>query len=118
MLCDDAHTKNWQNPVHDIKVIRAEWSKKNEAVWTEVWQWKGSPLYTQRRTKTFLNIEFLDIEFLKNQNPPGPFTWPKQVLDYLGCYHNDVIKNKSLYIEVRLAKKHVYQWNQVPQSSG
>ena len=45
-----------------------------------------------------------DIEFLKNQNPPGPFTRSNQVSDYLGYDHNDVIKNKRLYVEVRLVK--------------
>ena len=69
-------------------------------------------LYEQKgySEKEALNIrteeqKIADIELLKNQNPPGPFTRSNRVFDYLGCDHNDVIKNKRLYVEVRLAKK-------------
>ena len=71
-------------------------------------------LYEQKgySEKEALNIrteeqKLADIEFLKNQNPPGPFTRSNQVSDYLGCDHNDFIKNKRLYVEVRSAKKNM-----------
>ena len=59
--------------------------------------------------KEALNIpteeqKLCDIEFLKKQNPPGPFTRSHEVSHYLGSDNNDVVKNKRLYIEVRLAK--------------
>ena len=46
-----------------------------------------------------------DIEFLKKQNLPGPFTRSNEVSRYLGSDINDAVKNKHLYIEVRLAKR-------------
>ena len=71
-------------------------------------------LYEQKgyNEKEALNIrteeqKIADIELLKNQNPPGPFTRSNRVFGYLGCDHNDVIKNKRLYVEIQLAKKNM-----------
>ena len=51
-------------------------------------------LYEQKgyNEKEALNIrteeqKIADIELLKNQNPPGPFTRSNRVFDYLGCDH-------------------------------
>ena len=60
--------------------------------------------------KEALNIrtevkKLCDIEFLKKQNPPGPFTRSNEVSHYLGSDINDAVKNKRLYIEFRLAKR-------------
>ena len=99
MLCDDAlaHTKKWQKHVHDIQVIKAEWNKK-----MKLYEQKG---YSEKEALNIRTEEqkIADIELLKNQNPPGPFTRSNRVFNYLGCDHNNVIKNKRLYVEVRLA---------------
>ena len=43
---------------------------------------------------------------MKKQHPPGPFTRPEEVSDYLASTScDDAIKNRRLYVEVRLAKK-------------
>ena len=56
LLCDDvlAHTKNCRNLCIIFRLSEMNGiKKKNDAVWTEGLQWKGSPRYTHRRTKTF-----------------------------------------------------------------
>ena len=85
--------------MRDIQVIRAEWNNK-----MKLYEQKGYSL-TEDLNMCTDEQKLSDIEFLKSQNCPGSFTRSNQVSDYLGSDHNDGIKNKRLYVEVRLVKK-------------
>ena len=91
-----ANSKKWRKPVHDIQVIRAEWNVKMKN-----YEEKG---YSEKEARAE-EQKLCDIEFLKKQNPPGPFTRSNKVSNYFGSYINDAVKNKRLYIEIRLAKR-------------
>ena len=82
--------------LHDIQVIRAEWNVK-----VKNYEEKG---YNEKKARAE-EQKLCDIEFLKKQNPPGPFTRSNEVSNYLSSYINDAVKNKRLYIEIRLAKR-------------
>ena len=69
---------------------------KNEKLWRKGYSEKEACAKEQK---------LCDIEFLKKQNPPGPFTRSNEVSNYFGSYINDAVKNKRLYIEIRLAKR-------------
>ena len=73
---------------------------------------KKNQLYEQKgySEREALNIrteehKLTDIEFLKKQNPPGPFTRSIEVSDYLVSDNDDAVKNKRLYIELILVKR-------------
>ena len=47
-----------------------------------------------------------DLDFLKKQSPPGPFSTSSEVTTYMACDDfTDNEKNKRLYVEVRYARK-------------
>ena len=94
-----ANTKKWRKPVHDVQVICAEWNVKMKN-----YEEKG---YSEKEALDIRSEEqkLCDIEFLKKQNPPGPLIRSNEVSNYLGSDINDAVKNKCLYIEIRLAKR-------------
>ena len=46
-----------------------------------------------------------DLEFLKYQNLPGPFSTAKEVDLYMNYNESDSVRNHRIYIEVRYARK-------------
>ena len=91
--------KSFKKQAEEIKELRKGWNKKMTAL-----EEQG---YTEKEilnTKKD-NVKLQDLELLKKDNPPGPFTNEQEVQ----CYIDDQsvtedIKNKRMYTEVRYAR--------------
>ena len=59
---------------------------------------KEAASLTQERKK------LKDLEYLKAQTPPGPFTSAENVDQYMKDKVDEVERNERLYIEIRFAK--------------
>ena len=90
---------HWPTLRHGIQVIRFEWNDKMKK-YKEKGYSENEALNIRTEEQKLADMEILKIK----QNPPGPFTRSNEISDYLGD-NNDAVKNKQLYIEVRLAKK-------------
>ena len=90
--------KNYRKAAADIKKIRVEWNEKMKEL-----EQKGFD------AKEALNLKkdaskLKDLEFLKNQDIPGPFSSAEEVDKYLESPKSDKAKQDRLYKEVRYAK--------------
>ena len=86
--------------VREIKEFKAEWNNKMKAL-----QEKG---YNEKELLNLKNEDdkLKDLEFLKKQTIPGPFTTSDEVQSFIDTAIDDAeLKNKRMYIEVRYARK-------------
>ena len=80
--------------------LLSEYSLNHIKVWLILYKTPCIFYLDARRDKTKL----ADLDFLKKQNQPGPFTKKSDVELFIKNNLSDEIKNKRLYIEVRYAK--------------
>ena len=86
--------------VREIKEFKAQWNNNMKAL-----QEKG---YTEKELLNLKNEDdkLKDLEFLKKQTIPGPFTTPGEVKSFIDVStDSNELKNKRMYIEVRYARK-------------
>ena len=82
-----------------IAVLRKEWSAKMKELDIKGFTAKEALNLTQE------NKKLKDLENLKQQEIPGPFTSSKDVLDYMSSCPDSKEKNKRMYLEVRYARE-------------
>ena len=88
----------YRRAAKDIKELRIEWNEKMKALQDQGYDKQN--LKNMHLEKTKLN----DLEFLKSQRPPSPFTKKQEVLDFMSTELGDCEKRKRLYKEVRYAR--------------
>ena len=81
-----------------IDEIKIEWTERMREL-----QAKGFEKQDLLNLKKDSN-KLKDLEFLKQQIPPGPFTKREEVESYMAIAEESKIKNDRLYIEVRYAR--------------
>lgn len=97
LLKSDQFNK-FQKQAKDIKDLKQQWSSKMEQMEKEGMILKEAASLTEEKKK----LE--DLEFLKAQTPPGPFTSAENVDSYMEEDRDEKEKNERLYKEVRYAK--------------
>ena len=65
--------KKWEKPVQDINEIRLQWNEKMKAYEEKGYSEKEALNIRAEQTK------LADLDFLKGQNPPEPFTTSEEV---------------------------------------
>ena len=80
-------------------MLRKEWSAKMKELDIKGFTAKEALNLTQE------NKKLKDLENLKQQEIPGPFTSSKDVLDYMSSCPDSKEKNKRMYLEVRYARE-------------
>ena len=89
---------DFRKQASDIKDLKIKWNSKMKAL-----QEEG---YTE---KDLLNLKreaqkLADLEFLKTQELPGPFTNGKDVMEFMSYAVDQKTRNTRLYREVRYAR--------------
>ena len=91
--------KNFRKQAQEIKMIKDEWTNKMRVVNKEGISEKEAAALSNDRKK----LE--DLEFLRRQQPPGPFTSAEEVDEFMAMTEIDEEERQiRLYIEVRYAK--------------
>ena len=73
-------------------------------------EWKNSSLQEKGFTeKDIMNLQLenqklKDLEFWRNQIPPGPVTEPEDVNSFMEDIHESKDKNNRMFIEIRFQK--------------
>ena len=90
--------KKFRKEAKKIKDLKLQWNEK-----MKVLQEKG---YEEKELKNMLkeSTKLGDLEFLKNQKVPGPFTRKQEVVDYMNSDDSEETKRDRLYKEVRYAR--------------
>ena len=100
LLSDSRKLKSFRKPSLAIKEIKLKWNTKMKAYEEKGFSEKEALNLKEEASK------IKDLDFLKKQTPPGPFTTSNEVTTYMA---NDNLtnneKNKRLYVEVRYARK-------------
>ena len=89
----------FRKPSEEIKEICIEWNEKMKHYQQQGYSQKEALNLKEEQSK------LKDLEFLKSQNLPGPFSTSEEVDMYMDGDETDRVKNHRLYIEVRYAKK-------------
>ena len=91
--------RKFKKQAKDIKDLKYQWNEKMKVLEKEGLASKEAASLSEESKK------LRDLDFLKTQSPPGPFTSAEEVDKYLS---NDSVteseKNQRLYIEIRYAK--------------
>ena len=89
----------FKKPAEEIKDIRLQWNDKMKQ-----YQEKG---YSEKEAQNLKEEQkkLKDLDFLKSQNPPGPFSTAEEISSYMEGEESDAVKNHRLYVEVRYARK-------------
>ena len=91
--------RTYRKEALEIKKVKSEWNLKMKALEEE-----GYSAKEILNTKKDAN-KLKDLQFLKDEIPPGPFTNADAVSRYVDDSNiKDDVKNKRLYIEIRYAK--------------
>ena len=91
--------KKFRKQAIDIKDIKQKWNKKMEELQKEGLSSQEAVSLTEESKK------MRDLEFLKLQNPPGPFTSVDEVDEFMKNTNiSESDRNHRLYVEVRFAK--------------
>lgn len=96
---DKAKLHTFRKPSEEIKEIRLRWNEKMKQYQQQGYSEKEALNMKEEQNK------LKDLDFLKCQNPPGPFSTTEEVDSYMNCDESDSIKNNRLYIEVRYARR-------------
>ena len=88
--------RKFKKQAKDIQDVKQQWSNKMEEIEKEGMSLKEAASLTQERKK------LKDLEYLKAQIPPGPFTSADD--QYMKAEVDEKEKNECLNIEVRYAK--------------
>ena len=99
LITDYSNLKKFRKPAKDIEELRQKWNKKMEDLEKQGLIDKEAISLSEERKK------ISDLQFLKTQDPPGPFTSADEVDSYMRNQRiSDTEKNQRLYSEVRYAK--------------
>ena len=90
--------KKYRRAAKEIKELKIQWNEKMRGLQEQGYEEKEIKNVHQEKTKLG------DLEFLKFQSPPGPFTRKQEVLDYMAANITDLDKRNRLYREVRYAR--------------
>lgn len=94
-----ADFKKFRRQAKGIKELKQQWKRRMEDLEKEGLSTQEAASLTEESKK------LRDLEFLKIQTPPGPFTSAEELDNYMNLDGiADEEKNERLYIEVRYAK--------------
>ena len=95
--CPSGNFKKFHQPAKDIKKLTKDFNEKMVRLAAEGYDEKKL-LNAQKESK-----KLKDLAFLKDQNPPGPFSCVKDIKDFIQHPNSEEEKNKRIYVEVRYA---------------